>query len=73
MAFNLKSGNRPNFKKLGSKSYKPTGKPSSPIKSFSPNKQKAPTTEEWNEGEKNKSSVPGLEEGRVVIEKDLNR
>jgi hypothetical protein len=68
MAFNLKSGNRPSFKKLGSNSYKP----SAVSKSRSPLAQKkAPTTKEWNEGEKNKSSVPGLEEGRTIIEKDL--
>ena len=47
MAFNLKSGNRPSFKKLGSNSYKPGLKSSvksSPIKSLSPLKQ------EGNEG-----------------------
>ena len=49
MAFNLKSGNRPSFRKLGSNSYKSARKSSlksSPVKSFSPTKQI--TEEEWN-------------------------
>lgn len=43
MAFNLKSGNRPSFRKLGSNSYKPAGRSqtSTPLKSYSPLKQEA--------------------------------
>ena len=58
MAFNLKSGNRPSFKKLGSNSYKPN----TVSKSRSPLAQKkAPTTEEWNEGEKNNLGLKKVE------------
>lgn len=68
MAFNLKSGNRPNFKKLGSNSYKPglkSSMKSSPIKSFSPNKQI--TEEEWNK--QTNTGTKGIpEDGGVGME-----
>ena len=67
MAFNLKSGNRPNFRKLGSNSHKP----SMVSKSRSPLMQrKTPTVEEWNKGE-HKSSLEGIDKGRSIIEADL--
>ena len=33
---------------------------------------KFPSVQAWNKGKKNKSSVPGLDEGRTIIEKDLH-
>ena len=77
MGFKLRSGNKPNFRNIGS-----TQKRVAPRKSHSPLRQivdkdtgekvyDTPTTEEWNEGQKNKSTVPGLEKGRTIIEKDL--
>ena len=67
MAFNLKSGNRPNFRKLGSNSHKPgvVSKSRSPLM-----QRKAPTIEEWNKGE-HKSSLEGVDKGRSIIEADL--
>ena len=77
MGFKLRSGNKPNFRNIGS-----TQKRVASRKSHSPLRQivdkdtgekvyDTPTTEEWNEGQKNKSTVPGLEKGRTIIEKDL--
>ena len=68
MAFNLKSGNRPSFSKLGSSSYKPKSTPpssSTPLKSFSPTKQI--TEEEWNK--QTNTGTKGIpEEGGVGME-----
>tara|TARA_R100001443_G_scaffold189_10_gene808 strand:- start:2446 stop:3492 length:1047 start_codon:yes stop_codon:yes gene_type:complete len=67
MGFKLRSGNKPNFRNIGS-----TQKRVAPRKSHSPLRQTVePTVEEWNEGQKNKSSIPGVDEGRSIIEKDL--
>ena len=68
MAFKLRSGNKPNFKSVGS-----AQKRVAPSKSRTPLMQRVqPTTEEWNKGKgEMPENMPGITKGKEILQKDL--